>query len=146
MNLRVGFKIAEKIIDVFICNVFFSQHHITCDFSNGMCWVAIKNLIMPLHQTCIRRLLPLLHSHALLVSLFFGSMYICKWLFWRMKYKKSKILSKMSTEYLENSLRIANTAVDPYRCVGFTKTISRIPLVLWFSCSHFYVLMKNHKH
>ena len=38
-------------------------------------------------------------------------------LFPKMKYRKGKISSKISDEHLENSLRIANTSVNPDWCI-----------------------------
>jgi len=39
--------------------------------------------------------------------------YICEQLFWRMKYRKSRTSSKIPDKQLENSLRIAVTAIKP---------------------------------
>ena len=80
---------------------------------------------------------PLLHSHALFVSALFGNMYICEQLFSRMKYRKSKITSKISDKHLENSLRIAASSIKLQRYVSFTKTRPNIPLILCFCCSLF---------
>lgn len=54
---------------------------------------------------------PSLHNHTSSIS-FFGTMYICEQLFSRMKHKKSNISSKISTEHLDNSLRIATTFTE----------------------------------
>ena len=43
---------------LFICDSIFSHKYITCKFSDGMYTVAIKNLIMSLHQTSTTPLLP----------------------------------------------------------------------------------------
>jgi len=45
--------------------------------------------------------------------LLFGGMYICEELFSRMKLRKSNIASKISDKHLENSLRMATTAIKP---------------------------------
>ena len=56
---------------------------------------------------------PLLHNPILVMSSLFGSTYICKQLFSRMKWIKSKIRTKISQEHLEDSLRIATTSIKP---------------------------------
>lgn len=42
-----------------------------------------------------------------------GDDYICEQLFWRMMYRKSRTSSKISDEHLQNSLRVATTAIKP---------------------------------
>ena len=64
-------------------------------------------------------------------------------LFWRTKYRKSKISSKISDNHPENSLRIATAAIRPDWCASFTKARSNIPLVVCFCCS-FYVLIRRY--
>ena len=66
-----------------------------------------------LYKPCLtREKYPSLHNHALFLSLS-GSMYICEQPFSRMKHRKSKISPKISDEHLENSQRIATTAIKP---------------------------------
>jgi len=69
-------------------------------------------------------------------------MYLCEQLFSRMKQRKNEISSKISDKYLENSLSIAATDLES---ISFTKARSNFPLVLWFCCPPFYVLIKNTK-
>jgi len=64
----------------------------------------------------------LLHSHALLMSTLFGDMYICEELLSRMKQRNSKISSKIYDEQLQNSLRIAVTAIIPNQCISIIRT------------------------
>jgi len=77
---------------------------------------------------------PSLHNHILFMSLLFGSMCISEQLLSRMLHRKSCI-SKMSDEYLENSLRIATTFHEPDSYISFTKPRSNIPLALCLACS-----------
>jgi len=63
----------------FICNSIFSRpKYITSEFSNWMCRVVIKNLIVSLYQIFISSVLsrekyPLLHNHILSVSSLLGA-------------------------------------------------------------------------
>ena len=59
--------------------------------------IQLKNLTMCGYQIFIKTSLtskkyPLLHNHALYMSLLFGSMHICEQLFSRVKSRKSKIV------------------------------------------------------
>lgn len=121
--------------------------YITCRFSNGTYRVAIRystqksdHVCSPnLHKTSLtREKCPLLRSQTLLMSSLCDSTYMCEQLP-RMKHRMSKISSKISGKHLESSVRIATSAIKPAWCVGFTKTRSRIPLVLWF-CSSLFLL------
>lgn len=47
------------------------------------------------------------------MSSLFGSTYIFEQLLSRMKHTKSKNITKISNEHLENSLRIATTSIEP---------------------------------
>jgi len=67
--------------------------------------IQLKNMIMSLPQfhkvSPTKEKYPLLHSHALFMSLFFYSMHICEKLFSRIKHRKGNISSKISDEKLE---------------------------------------------
>jgi len=49
-----------------------------------------------------------------------------------MKHRKGNTSSKISDEHLENSLGMPVTALEPDRCISFTKTRENILLVLGF--------------
>jgi len=123
--------------------IHFQSTKIHYKFSNRMYRVAIRNLTVSLYQTFISPVLPerkypSAHSHVLPVSLLLGSVCICEQQCSRMKYRKSNVSSKVFTdEPLENSLRMAATAIKPDYCLSFTNTGSYIPLVLCFYCSLF---------
>ena len=85
----------------------------------------------------IREKYPSLHSQDLFMSLLFGGACICQQLLSRVMHRKSKISSKISDEYLESSLRIAATAIEPDWCVSFIETIPNITPILCFCCSLF---------
>ena len=86
---------------------------------------------------------PLLHKHALFMSLF-GSSYICEELFSRMKHIKNKIRTKISDERLENLPRIATTSTTPGIDV-LVSQMSSIPLVLLPSPFTFIIINDNQK-
>ncbi|MEQ5175730.1 hypothetical protein, partial [Escherichia coli] len=65
------------------------------------------------YKHCLREKYPLPHSHTVFISLVFGSTHICEQLLSRVKYRKSKISTKALAEHLENSLRMAATAIKP---------------------------------
>ena len=79
--------------------------------------IQLENLIMSLYLTFIRPLTmekyPSFHHHALFMSSLFGSTYTCEELFSGMKYRKSKVSSKISDEHLENPVRIAYSDNEP---------------------------------
>ena len=121
---------------LFVCACIFSQHkYITWEFSNGMCRVAIKNLIMSLYQTFVRPLLPernIPHFTTMPYVIAFWQ-YVHLWTT-ILKGEAQKEKTKASDEHTEISLRIANTAIEPDNHVSFAKTKPCIPLVLWFCC------------
>ena len=138
----------KKNLFLYICNSIFSQHkYITCEFSNWMYSVAIRHstqksdCVSSLNFTrLIREKYPLFYNQALVTSSLFSSMYVCEQLFSRMKQWKNKISSKVSDEYLENSVRISATSTELDWCINFTRTWSNIPVVLCFCCSLFFCL------
>ena len=104
--------------------------------------VQLKNLSVSLYfdKPYLSRAISLIHNNALFMSWPFGSTCICERLFSRVKYRRREILTKISTEHPESSLRIAATAVKPAWCIGFARTGSHIPQVLCFCCSLFFCL------
>lgn len=106
---------------------------------------------MFLFQTSIsstRQTYPSLHSHALFMSLLFGSTHICKQLFSRMKDRRSNVLSKIS-DHLETSLRTAISATKSDICaLASPKTRSNIPLIFWFCyplCKYILIKIQENK-
>ena len=79
---------------------------------------------------------------ASIMSLLFGSRYFCEQLFSRMKYRKSKMSSKILDKHLEDLLRIATTSIETDWCVSFTKARSHITLVL---CPSLFCMCFNEK-
>jgi len=77
--------------------------------------VQLKNLSVSLYfdKPYLSRAISLIHNNALFMSWPFGSTCICERLFSRVKYRRREILTKISTEHPESSLRIAATAVKP---------------------------------
>ena len=131
----------------YICNSIFSQHkYMTCKFSNELYSTAIKysskkNAIVSLYSAFIIHHIekyPLLHSHTLFMPSLFGSTYVCKQLFSRMKTRKKFIIN------LWHSLGMATTSIKQDWCITFTKTGPHTPLVLWFCCSSFLCFNKKH--
>jgi len=112
IHKRANFKNSFLVL---ICHSIFSQHkYITYEFSDGMCRVAIQNLVMSLYLTSLtREKHTFLHNHALFMSLLFASMYMCEQLFSRMRHRESKMSSKISDKHLsESSVRVATTAIS----------------------------------
>ena len=67
----------------------------------------------PLYDLFYHRKISVASHPRVIRSSLFGSMHICKQIFSRMKYRKIKISLKNSDKHLENSLRIATTAIEP---------------------------------
>lgn len=99
-----------------------------------MACIELQSLAISLPGLCKTSLSRcLLENYVLLTLSRFGSTYIWELLLLRMKYRK--ISSKTSDEHLENSLRMAATAIKLKWCIRITKRIVNISLVLWFYCS-----------
>lgn len=93
-----------------------------------MACIGLQSLAISLPGLCKTSLSRcLLENYVLLTLSRFGSTYIWELLLLRMKYRK--ISSKTSDEHLENSLRMAATAIKLKWCIRITK---RIVISLWF--------------
>lgn len=117
------------------------QKYATCEFSKEMYRFAIRhpternNLVSSIdfHKPYLTRgKYPLLHHHALFMSSFFDSMYICEQPFSRKKYRKSiKNLQRAPWKFTENCSPFHQNRLS------FTKPRLNIPLVLCFCCYFF---------
>ena len=142
--MRIGCKIAEKIINFFCTSVdLFSVNRNFYEFSSVMYWAETRHWTQRSDQTTLpdlqkchltREKNPLLHRNTLLIASLFGHMYFCEQLLSRMKHTKCRISSTASNKHLENLLRIAATDIKPDWGLSFTKTRPNIPLVLCFCC------------
>ena len=85
----------------------------------ALAWASVK--ASPDRWSCLTRATyPTFYNHTSFRSLLFGSMHICEQLS-TVKYKKSKISSKISDEHLESSLRAAITAIKPWWHIFFSQ-------------------------